>query len=81
MTTENTLAQPSIKVSVDFIDSEDLDNILEFCKERFGHRGKEAGWWWRINGKWKNKKAVFTFKKEEDAVAFKLSKGAICKVK
>lgn len=80
-TTDDMSVKPSIKIKVNvrFSTQEDLDEILTYCKERFGHRGKEAGWWWRINGKWKDRKAVFMFKNEEDAMAFKLTKGELCR--
>lgn len=54
---------------------EEFEEILKFCREKFGHRGKDAGWWWNVRGKWKDGNFVFAFRSEEDAIIFKLSKG------
>lgn len=72
-----------IKVPVQFASQEELDSMLVFCKERFGHRGKDSGWWWRYTGKTQRiygckvqcKSACFLFKKPEDALAFKIIRG------
>lgn len=52
-----------------------LEDKLDFCREKFGHRGNHSGWWWRVQGKWSDRQFVFLFEKEEDALIFKLSKG------
>jgi hypothetical protein len=55
---------------------EKLEQDLNYCKERFGHRGRESGWWWKVSRKWKDGKFVFSFEHEQDALAFKLARGS-----
>ena len=75
-TTENTLAKPSIKYKVVITaDSTQLDEALQFCKDKWGHRSGNSGWSWRVQSTFKAKKFVFSFINEEDALLFKLSKG------
>jgi hypothetical protein len=78
MTTEDTPPPQSTrtKVKVSFKGTE-LDDMLNYCKERYGHSSSKSGWWWHISGKWRDKKATFIFEKEEDALAFILSKGKL----
>lgn len=54
---------------------DELEDKLNFCKEKFGHRGAESGWWWTVKKQFKDKLFVFSFNNEEDALLFKLSKG------
>jgi hypothetical protein len=79
MTTEDTSQSQNTKtkVKVRFATSDDLDDMLKYCKERYGHSSSKSGWWWHTGGKWRDKKAVFIFEREEDATAFILSKGKL----
>lgn len=75
-TTENTLQPLSSKHKVVITaDQAHFEAALAFCRDKFGHRGAKSGWWWRVNKKWKDRKFVFTFENEQDALAFKLIKG------
>lgn len=56
-------------------DQKKLELDLDYCKTRFGHRGQENGWWWKVRDKWKDKVFVFSFEEEADALAFKLARG------
>ena len=52
-----------------------LDELLDFCKTKWGHRGKQSGWYWKVRKSYRDKKFIFSFDSEEDAIIFKLSKG------
>ena len=73
-TTESLSASPSIKYTVEITASPaQFEAALAFCKDKFGHSGAKSGWWWKVKKKWKDKKFVFTFLHEEDALIFRLS--------
>jgi hypothetical protein len=84
MITENTSLKPSsdkelsYKVIVKFesgAKQEKLQRALDYCRATFGHRGRVSGWWWKPKKTFKEGIFVFSFRKEEDALAFKLVKG------
>ncbi len=77
--TENTLAPPSIKYRVIITaDQARLDEVLKFCRDKWGHskgKGQEFVWAWRVQARYRDRKFIFSFANEEDALAFKLIKG------
>ena len=79
MTTENSLAQPSIKYRVIITaDQARLDEVLQFCRDKWGHskvKGQPSIWTWRVKSKFRDRKFIFSFAHEDDALAFKLIKG------
>ena len=84
MTTENTFPKQSsdtelsYKVVVDFgsgAKQEKLQRALDYCRATFGHRVRESGWWWRPKTTFRSGIFIFSFIREEDALAFKLIKG------
>lgn len=56
-----------------YADQERLDSVLAFCRDRFGHRGNESGWWWAPYRAFRTRQFIFSFRDGEDAVAFKLT--------
>ena len=83
MTTENTSQslnsdkELSYKVVVKFeagLKQEKLQQTLDYCRAMFGHRGRESGWW-RPKTTFRSGIFIFSFIREEDALAFKLIKG------
>ena len=66
-----------VKVVVKFDSKvqETLQDRLDYCRTKFGHRGVQSGWWWRPKKTFKEGIFIFTFKREEDALAFKITKG------
>ena len=84
MTIENTLPKQSSEsifqheVVVNFgrgTRALQLQSTIDYCRASFGHRGCEAGWWWRPKTTFRSGIFIFSFKRGEDALAFKLIKG------
>ena len=62
----------SHKVKVTARDVAHFDELIEQARDMYGQRGRENGWWWKVDGKYKDRKLVFMFKEKSDAVIFKL---------
>ena len=73
MTTESTSPKPSseystwVKVVVKFDSKvqETLQDRLDYCRAKFGHRGRESGWWWRPKKAFKDGIFIFTLEEKK----------------
>jgi hypothetical protein len=52
-----------------------LQETLDYCRNTFGHRGKQSGWWWRPKRHFRDGIFIFSFRTVEDALAFKIARG------
>jgi len=59
-------------------DQSRLDQLLQYCREKYGHskiKGQKSVWTWRVRTTYRARNFIFSFENEQDALAFKLTKG------
>lgn len=61
-----------IKVIYQARNAEDFQRAIFLAKQMFGHGGKENGWWWGVQGKFRDRTLVFKFNRQVDANLFKV---------